>query len=236
MLTTGINLSAQDPTPTERHFLYGFRVEAFPLPLFNTSTRQASTTQPVADYTYSASSSSQKEALGGTFEYLVNRHISASVEFYLHHAQYVQTTQVRTGLKDPNSGTDTRPVTTYTQTTKTNYWVLPFIARYRGIRPSGLFAPAYVLGGIEYRHVGRVRTGTDIVYPDGTSDYNEIPATPLRSNQAGVVIGFGYRFFDQIGIKLMPEVRYIRWGGDTFRGPGYASGKNQVEASIGVSF
>jgi hypothetical protein len=228
--------STKSSNVSERHFFYGLRVEAFPLRLFDTSVRQGATTQPIANYIYNGSSSSQKAAAAGTVEYIVNRHISTSIEFYLTHVKFIQDTQVRTGLPDPNAGTDTRPVTSYNQTSTVDYWVLPFIARYRGIRQSGKFSRAYLLGGAEYRHVGRIRTGTDILFPDGTNSYNEIPATPTQSNQVGAVVGVGMRFFDQIGFKLMPEIRYVRWVGYTFQGPSYASTKNQVEASLGISF
>jgi hypothetical protein len=220
----------------ERRFFYGFRVEAFPLRQFDTSYRQSETTSPIADYTYSANSSSQKAALAGTFEYVITHRLSASIEFYLTHAKYIWTTNERTGLPSPNSSVDDRPVTTFVQSTKANYWVLPLIVRYQGIRSKGRLSRAYWLGGGEYRHVGRVRTGTDIYYPDGTTGYNEIPAVPNHRDQVGVLLGVGFRFFDQFGFKLTPELRYIRWFDDTFQGPGYASTKNQAEAGIGFSF
>jgi hypothetical protein len=220
----------------QRRFFYGFRVEAFPLKQFTTSSPTVHTTNPVADYSYSAHSNSQKEALAGTFEYAITRHWSAGAEFYLTHATYVQTTTLRTGVPSPNSSTDDRPVTTFTQTTKANYWVLPVIARYYGIRRTGFLSHLYLLGGAEYRYVGRVRTGTDINYPDGTTGYNEIPAVPTNRNQIGALAGFGIRFFDQFGFKLTPEVRYIRWNNESFMGPGYASTRNQAEAGIGFSF
>ena len=208
----------------------------FPLRQFDTSARQSETTNPIADYTYTATSSSQKVALAGTFEYVVTHRLSVGVEFYLTHATYVWTTNVRTGLPSPNSSTDDRPVTTYTQTNKANYWDLPLLARYQGIRSKGSLSHAYWIGGAEYRHVGRVRTGTDINYPDGTTGYNEVSTVPNHSNQVGVLAGIGFRFFDQFGFKLTPEVRYIRWFNYTFQGYGYASTKNEVEAALGFSF
>ena len=220
----------------ERRFFYGVRIQAFPLKQFTTSSPTVHTTNPVADYTYGASSSSQKAALAGTFEYIINRHLSAGVEFYLTHAKFIQTTNVQTGVPSPNSSTDDRPVTQYVQNTKANYWVLPLIARYYGIRQKGLFSHLYLLGGAEYRYVGRVRTGTDIYYPDSTTGYNEVSAVPANRNQIGVLAGLGVRFFDQFGFKLTPEVRYSRWNNYSFQGPGYASVKNQVEAGLGFSF
>ncbi|HUA85016.1 MAG TPA: hypothetical protein VMB85_14235 [Bryobacteraceae bacterium] len=221
---------------SERRFFYGFRIVYFPLRQFDTSARQSESTNPVADYTYQGSSSAQKGALAGSFEYVITRRLSAGVEFYLTHATYTLTTNVRTGLPSPNSSTDDRPVTMYVQSNKANYWDLPLIARYQGIRSKGLLSHAYWLVGPEYRHVGRVRTGTDIFYPDGTTGYNEIPTVPTHRNQVGALVGVGWRFFDQFGFKVTPELRYVRWNSDAFQVLGAASTKNEVSAALGFSF
>jgi hypothetical protein len=220
----------------QRRYFYGFRIMAFPLRQFDTSARQSETTTPLADYTYDANSSSQKAALAGTFEYAWKPRLSIGVEFFLTHAKYVWTTNEKTGLPSPNSSTDDRPVTMYVQSNKANYWDLPILARYQGIRSKGMLSRAYWIAGPEYRHVGRVRTGTDIYYPDGTTGYNEIAAVPNHRDQVGAVVGIGVRFFDQFGFKLTPEVRYVRWFNDTFQGPGYAATKNEAEAALGFSF
>lgn len=236
---TSTDTSTPDNPPSstpEHRFYYGFRIEAFPMRLFDTSTRQSSTTQPIADYVYSASSSSQKLTPAATFEFMFKSRWSVGTEFYLTHAKYIQTTSVRTGVASPTATTDDRPVTTSVETTKANYWVLPVLARYQGLRKSGIGSRTYAIGGLEYRHVGRIRTGTDLSYPDGSTGYSEVSAVPLHREQIGLVVGFGIRYFDQLGFKLAPEVRFIRWDNDTFRGPGYASNKNQAEASLGFSF
>jgi hypothetical protein len=218
-------------------YYFGFRVEFFPLSLFKTSfTESTTSTPPVASYSYFPSNGSQKAALGATFEYMFTPRLSAGAEFYLTHAKYTLTTQVRSGLPSPNSGVDDRPLTTYAESTNADYWVLPMLARYGGIRPRGFLSHLYVAAGAEYRHVGRVRTGTDIYYPDGTTGYTEIAAVPTNSNQIGGVIGLGLRMLDDLGIKVSPEIRFIRWTNSTFEGPGYHSQMNQAEAGLGFSF
>jgi hypothetical protein len=218
-------------------YYFGFRVEFFPLSLFKTSFTQTTvTTPPVASYSYFPSNGSQKAALAATFEYMFTPRLSAGAEFYLTHAKYTLTTQVRSGLPGPNSGVDDRPLTTYAESSNADYWVFPMLARYGGIRPRGFLSHLYVAAGAEYRHVGRVRTGTDIYYPDGTTGYTEIAAVPTNSNQIGGVIGLGLRMLDDLGIKVAPEIRFIRWTNSTFEGPGYHSQMNQAEAGLGFSF
>ena len=143
---------------------------------------------------------------------------------------------MKSGTIDPNSGGDDRKTTTIAQTSKANYWEFPFLAHYYGIRRGKLWSRSYVSGGVALRHVGRVRTGTGYAYADGTTDYNEVPAVPNRSNQVGLVVGAGLRFIDSFNIKLTPEVRFTRWLGTTFQGIAYRSAANQVQAGVGISF
>ncbi len=247
LLAIAIPGFAQDPqadqqTEHARRLFYGFRVEAFPLKLFQTGSATDSTTKPIADYSYTSGSSSQKAAPVASVIYVLNRRLTINGEFFLHHAKYTQTAVIRTGKKDTNSSTDVRPTITQIETTRANYWVVPVMVQYhripvyKGSWRTRLLSHAYVAGGIEYRHVGRVRTGTDITNADGTTDYNEIAATPSRRNQIGAVLGIGLRFIDDIGIRITPEIRVVHWQGSTFEGPGYRSVPNQAEAGIGFNF
>jgi hypothetical protein len=248
-LSAAAQQSAVTPTAREqetpagdRRIYYGFRVEAFPLKLFETGSATSSTTKPIADYTYSSNNSSQKAAPGAAVNYRLTRRLSVNGEFFLHHAKYMQTTTIRTGKQNTNSSTDDRPVTTEIETTRANYWVIPVQLQYtripklKGNLYTRMFSHAYFSGGIEYRHVGRVRTGTDIENADGTTDYSEIATKPAHGNQFGAVLAIGLRFIDEMGIRVTPEIRVIRWQGSTFQGPGYRSATNQAEFGLGFAF
>src|SRR5262249_8822070 len=80
-----------------KRFYFGLRVEGFPLRLFNTNTAEAPSAQPITNYSYSAGSSSQKAAPAATFEYTISPRLSVGMTFYLTHAKFIQTTEVRTG-------------------------------------------------------------------------------------------------------------------------------------------
>jgi hypothetical protein len=218
----------------------GVRFDYFPDPEFQTGAASAHTNSPVADYSYTAGSNSTKWALSPTVEYRLKKRLSVGLEFRTHQVQYQQVDQVRTGVLPAGvvsgSAGDTRPVTTITQTTMARYWELPLLAHYYRLRPAGLLSRTYVSGGLEYRHVSNIRTGTDFSYADGTTDYNEVPATPQHVNQVGVVVGIGLRFIDDFNIKVAPEARFVHWSGTTFQGPGYNSIGNQIEAGLGISF
>jgi hypothetical protein len=229
-------LSAQqEPSTGDWRPIIGVRFESFPTRLFSTTNASSSTAKPLADYYYSAESDSPMLSLGPTVEFRLPGRVSLGAELRFHHALYKQTTQMRSGRPDPSSSTDDRQVTTITESTKANYWEVPVLARYYFAHPEPL-ARTYVSGGLEYRRVGRVRTGTEYAYADGVEDYNEIPAVPTRTNQIGIVAGIGVRFISRFGLRTSPELRFIHWQGTPFEGMAVRSARNQVEFGIGFSF
>jgi len=227
--------SAEGSSGEGRRWLVGARLEGFASSLFTGQTVTAHTTSPIADYTYTGSSKSPRVSLGPSFEYRLSDHLTVGAEFRFHHAEYKQITQMRSGLVDPTLASDTRPVSTYTENTKINYYEAPLLLHYYLRSPEPL-KRVYVSAGVEYRHVGRVRTGTEFVYADGSTDYNEIPATPLRTNQLGLVAGVGLRYVTRFKLRIEPELRFINWQGATFREAAIRSAVNQVEFGFGFSF
>lgn len=237
LLPVPLLLAADDTAPAIRRPSVGFRLEYYATNLFGTSTIiGATSTNPVATYTYFGSSHSSKREIAPSVEYRLTNHLSLGLELHFHPAQFQQTTDYVTGIRDPNSSTDDRKNNHVAETTQVNYWEFPLVARYYGLRQSGMFKRVYPLGGVEMRHLGRIRTGTSYSYANGTTDYNEIPAHANHNNQAGVVAGIGYRIIDALRIKLTPEVRFVRWQGFAFQGPSYSSRENQLEISLGLSY
>ncbi len=228
-------LYAEAP-PQKRRYTIGARLQVFPSELFDTEYTTASTTSPVADYEYTGSSESRKLSVSPTLEFRLTRRLSLGGEFMMHHAQYKEVEEMRSGTRDANATTDDREVTTTTRTTKANYWELPVLARYYGLRSSGQLSRVYVVGGLGLRYIGRIRTGNEFSYADDTTDYNESPAVSDRKLQVGAVMGVGYRFIDDFNIKLMPEVRITRWAGYTFHGASFRSVKNELRVGLGISF
>jgi hypothetical protein len=218
--------AADDNGPAIRRPSFGFRIEWFDTPMFRTTYVATSTTNPAAAYTYSGTTDSPRWAVEPTAEYRVLDRLSISAGLCFHHAQYQQTSTVT-----ENSATNT-----IAQTSTANYWEFPFLAHYYGFGSGRWWSKPYVSAGLQFRHIGRVRTGTDYIYSDDTTNYNEIPAVPNRSNQLGFVAGVGLRFIDDFNIKMTPEIRFIRWQGETFEGPAYRSMTNQLEVGVGLVF
>jgi hypothetical protein len=229
--------AADDATAAEgRPLSFGFRIEYYPVRFFDIATVTSTATTPAASYTYTASSNSAKYVVGPTVEYRWTRHLSAGLELHFHHTDYTQTTTLLSGEPPPTGFTDMRNTVTITQSSKLNYWELPLLAHYYGLRPHGRFARSYASGGVQYRYVGRIRTGNTYVYPDGTTNYNEIAPYPSLRNQFGFASGIGMRFLSDFRVRMAPEIRYVRWIGTTLQGPAYRSSQNQIEVGLGFSF
>jgi hypothetical protein len=166
----------------------------------------------------------------------LKKHIWIGAELSFHRASYGQITTIRTGRKDPNAGTDSRPITTITENTEANYWDVPILLRYHNIRDSGILKRFYPLVGITYRHVGAIKTGNATVNADATTDYNEIPAAVAKRNLIGYTGGIGYRLADELGVKIIPEIRFTRFTSHSLQGPSYISSPNQAQVGVGITF
>jgi hypothetical protein len=228
-LMVPVLMTAADNASETRRWSIGFRIQAFPSEAFRTGTAQASTTAPAADYTYTGSSGSGKAAPGPVVQFRLWKNLSLTGEMRVHEAWYIQQTEIRNGRKNPDATSDDRNVDTRIESSAANYWEFPVLAQYQ----IGQF---YVTGGIQLRHIGRVRTGTEYTYADGATDYNETPAQASLTNQVGFVVGAGIRVPNIRRVRVLPEIRYIHMRGTAFQGPSYRSASKQVEIGIGFMF
>jgi hypothetical protein len=228
-------LRGQD-SESGRRYSFGVRVDFLESKSFSLSTVTSTVTKPAADYSTTSTSDSSRLDGGITSEVRVWRKFTLGLEAYYHPVQYNQVVSVKAGVAPASGTTDTRVASTYTEATRANYWDFPLLVRYRGIRNSGIFSHVYPLGGIEARYAGNVRTSNTTQLSNGTNSYNEIAAHPAHRTIIGGVVGIGMRFVDPVGLKIMPEIRFIKWQSPTFQGTSYRSLTNQLEAGVGLNF
>jgi hypothetical protein len=232
-------LGADDTAPTPlRRLTLGIHVMYFPTALVNARNVITITenTNPVEQYDYTASSISPKWGPGGMAEYRLTNHWALAGEIHFHHVDYTENAAIYTGYNSSTTGGDNRPVTNTSTYSQVNYYEYPLLAHYYGFWSHGWKRRIFLTGGLELRHVGKIRTGNDFTYPSGLTDYNENPATPNKVNDLGVVAGLGMRFVDEFHIRIVPEMRFIRWQAPTLQGAAFASVVNQLEAGLTLSF
>ncbi len=123
--------------------------------------------------------------------------------------------------------------TTYTERTRSHFFDVPVFARYAGPKWHWSKYSFYELGGVLRYATSPSSTftaanygGTFCCAPPVTVNFNHIIG--------GVAVGTGLVAKDDFGIKVAPEVRYVRWLGDTFSSTTVGTERNQLE--VGISF
>jgi hypothetical protein len=225
--TAGENAAVKTPSFWKR-FSVGFRVRGLPLELYRDRTIETPGSKASVTNKYETTSTSPHVGLGASLEFRVRQNILVTADALHHGMEYKQTTTIT------DTSTSTTKTTTITETTRATYWDFPVRVQVFDVVPH---APRrmFVSGGGVLRHVGNIRTGNEYSYPDGTTAYNEKATRPSRRMLPGAVVGVGFRFVDDFGFKVVPEVRYTRWFGSTFNTLSTHSEIGQVEVLIGIT-
>lgn len=114
--------------------------------------------------------------------------------------------------------------------TSSDQWQFPLQLKYRF---SGEVLRPFVNTGASFRHLYNLNQVPQFITGPSTGQIN------IGSNtKAGFVIGGGVEF--KLGpIKISPEVRYTRWGADTFRqgiGGVFDLNSNEAQFLVGLTF
>jgi hypothetical protein len=101
---------------------------------------------------------------------------------------------------------------------------------------SGILKNMYFAAGPTLRHVREVSTVATITPPTGSDITDRTPAVPAKKNLIGVAAAVGFRWVDDVGINLSPEIRYTRWSGHTFFADSTQSPRDQFEVGLSFTF
>ena len=222
--------SSNDPADKPfRRFSYGFRIRAFTSSGFDDKSLQLSNTLANTSQAISTTTTSSRFRFGPAIDLNLSRKLSIQAEAFFQGLQYTTETKNYTG-----TSTDTGTLkSTVTELTKTSFWDVPVLLRYKGLSEHRFLSQTIVEGGFSLRALTRIRTGTETLNADSTTAYNERPAAGNRLVR-GAVAGIGFQFRDGYNIKTTPEVRYTHWFGTTFQSQSSRSRTDQIE--IGLSF
>jgi hypothetical protein len=221
-----------DPTDKPfRRFSYGFRIRAFTSNGFNDRSLQLSNTSANTSQAVSTTTAVSRFRLGPAVDLNLSRKLSIQAEAYYQGLQYTTVTKNYTG-----TSTDTGTLkSTITELTKTSFWDVPVLLRYKGLSQHRILSQTVVEGGFSVRALTRIRTGTETLNADSTTAYNEIPAPGNRLVKAAVA-GIGFQFVDGYNIKTTPEIRYTHWFGTTFQSQSSRSRTDQIELGLSFAF
>lgn len=165
---------------------------------------------------------------GPSFELRLVDRLSLGVDMLRRSTAYRQ----EATIKRTGGGEDVR----ITEKTRATAWEGSAIARFGiGYQRWGGFR--YFGGaGVAVRTLSGIRT---TVERQGLGDENccdETPIRPAHRNAVGVVASAGIRLRDDLGIKIIPEVRFTHWRERSFDNFPVRSNPNQLEVVIGIVF
>jgi len=242
-------LGAQDTKPPEeaprvlRPHAYVRRVSAaatlsvLGLTLVPTGNSSAVTLVPVADSLYSTIDASQRIGYGFSAQLAVTSRFAVSGGAFFRRVGYIMSEDTIQGTDNPNTSKDDRTHIVRNQDTRAKLLDIPVVVRFYGKDRMSPGPRWFLEGGAARRTVSRIRTSVNTNIDSGANQCCDLtPAVAARRNVIGLVVGFGAQLIDPVGVRVIPEVRYTRWRGETFSVFSTATRHDQVEAMISLSF
>jgi len=224
------------PEPAERtayvrRFSVTARISVLPLkPVSESTVRENLTVGPTE---VSTTSESLANRVGGGIglQLALSDRFAVNADLLYRKLGYRNTTELRTGVDNPNTTDDDRTLRTIINETETGAWELPVVLR-RYSRSRFEDGPLWFFeaGGA----VRRARKATAFSENDG--EFSQVSPNVSRRYRPGVVAGFGVHLTDDFGIRIIPEVRYTYWFSRTIDDRPARSAAHQAEVLIGISF
>jgi hypothetical protein len=227
----------EKPEAFVRRFSAGATLSVLGLSLVPSATKEIVTTTPAVDSTYTTTGASQRIGFGAMVQGMITGHFGVNVSLTTHRVGYILNTDIYTGVDDPNTVQDDRIHTVLNEDTRARLYDLPVTVRYYGKDRHTPGPRWFVEGGGSLRRISNLRSSRDITDNSGTyTCCTFTPAVPSSRTVRGLVVGAGVQLIDPIGIRVVPEVRYTRWLGQTFSSPGVGTRRDQVEAMLSLTF
>jgi len=197
------------------------------------------TTSTTLSNTYQTSGASSRIGYGVTGQVAVTDHFAVTVGGYYRKIGYQFTNSINTTTNVVEGGVVV-PIVTTTSThedTRAHAYDFPVLVRYYG---KGRHTPGprwFVEAGGAYRDVNHVRSSEDSTDASSVNTCCTFtPVEPQHKTSVGYVVGTGLQLIDPLGIRVIPEFRYTRWQQQIYDSFSTHTQRNQLEASITLSF
>ena len=244
--------SAQQPDEAEeenfgpiyvRRFSAGAKFVYLPLKAL---TNQPVSTNVTDNVLFNAISNPESDRFGYglTTQVAINNHWAVSVEAFTHKVKYSEFRDINTFIIDPfDMVLLESQLETQEEVTTARLWDIPVLLRYytKGRRERG--PRVFFEGGFIIRNVTNVKSSVGTTFTTTNPDVEDTmdccdttPITPANSPSLGGTAGMGFQLIDDVGIRVVPGVRYTRWFNNAFDSPPTRSEQHQAEISIALTF
>ncbi|HYK17774.1 MAG TPA: outer membrane beta-barrel protein [Bryobacteraceae bacterium] len=202
-----------------------------------TTTNPNSATSVTDDI--SSSGASSRIGYGLTAQAAITEHFAVAVGGYLRRIGFTSTDTITTTVTTfVNTIPQTSTTTTSTNTdARARLLDIPFMLRYYGKERHSPGNRWFLEVGGAYRDAFGLRSSQSATDASGnmTCCTRNVVAPPHKTS-VGYLGGAGAQFIDPFGIRVIPEVRYIRWVNQIFQDSTTHTQRNQVEANLTLSF
>jgi hypothetical protein len=194
-------------------------------------------TTPAFSARHATTSKPQRIGYGFTAQLMLTGRIGVVVNPLLRRVSYKLDTDIHEGVDNPNTIVDERLFRTRDEETRARLLDIPITARYYGKDRHDYGARWFFDVGGAIRKVRNIRSSSFTTSGGGDPVCCDLtPAQPRKKSINGLVGGFGVLVMDEIGVKVVPMVRYTRWLGTTFDSLSTRTRRDQVEAVISITF
>jgi hypothetical protein len=233
--TSSSNESA--PLPSLRRFSAGLTLSVQALKTIKPNTSSVITTSPAVDSLYTTASDSGRVGYGVNAQIGLTEHFTVNGSLILRKIAYTMTSSIIEGVDIAGTSADERRFTNRNEDTRARFYDLPLTLRYYQEASAKHRLRWFFEGGPAYRRVTKIKTS--ITTQVNTADpvcCNTTPANPSKRTLLGFVAGIGLHAVDPLGIRVIPQVRYTRWMGESFNNFSTITQRNQIEGVISISF
>ena len=238
---TPTSSSTQDEEPAafleqkERRFHFGARARFIPMNILRKGELVTTTENPPIEWETKLDRKVPILGYGITAEYQITTSFGLAVDLLYHQVRYEMLNNIRTGVRNPNSTIDNRPVTQFREKTRAQFFDLPVIVRWRPTDEYGDPARWFLGAGPTLRQARNIRSTYNqsqpvIPNPDSSG------IAPHNRNIYGATVAAGITAKDDFGIRITPEVRYTRWLGQNFSNFAARTNRHQLQILIGITF
>jgi hypothetical protein len=193
-------------------------------------------TSPPVDALYTTTSTSRRFGYGATAQLAVSERWAVAFGGYLRRLGYTMSRDIYTGVDNPSTVEDDRVHTNINENTKARLMDFMGVLRYYGKDRHEPGARWFLEGGAAVRRAYQIETVTDTTVGNADTVYDHTPTSPAHQYVKGLVVGAGVQAVDDVGIRVVPEVRYTRWLASPFQNLTTNVRRDQLEAIISIGF
>lgn len=188
---------------------------------------------------YDTKGGSSRIGYGVSGQVSVTDHFAVTIGGYYRKIgyQFLTTVTTTTNVLEGSTVIPTTASTIAHEDTRAHAFDFPVLLRYFGKSRHTPGPRWFVEGGAAYRYVTHLKSSEDTTDDTGVNTCCTFtPVPPQHTTSAGLVVGAGLQLIDPVGIRVIPEVRYTRWENQIFDNFTTHTQRNQLEASITLSF